>query len=101
MHQAKFDIEKMQIIVITGPGDEYKPSQKLMDLHNDLQKYKRDLDKYVLKTFKVSSQKDLEELFKKDEKLKEKFLKYVQDRYLTKLEKIKEEVMNYNNSLLK
>lgn len=100
MHQARLDLEHLQIVVVVGPNDKYEPQPKLVKLHNKLSQCKKELDDYVSKTFSITSQKELEELFKDDKEAHSKFLEYVKDNYLQELESIKEEVKRYNQALL-
>jgi len=98
---VKFDHNNLNLYVLTGPLEPYKPSKRIKQLYTKALDLKTQIEEFALEEFKTKERKELEEIFDKEPKEKEKFDNYLKEHYVPKVLEIKEEVNSINEALNK
>jgi len=99
MPYISFNSKTLAMTVVCGPMEEYKPTEDVKGLFEDIKKVKEDYNEFVAKTWAGKTAKQIVEVFKADEKEKEKFNKYIEDVYNLELGRIIERINAVNQSL--
>lgn len=97
----KFDHNNLNLYVMTGPLENYKPNKQIKQLYNETLSLKDQIESFAEENWKTKKKDELEKIFEEKPEEKEKFDKYLQDEYIPKVLKIREEVKNINESLQK
>jgi len=97
----KFDPTNLNIYVMTGPLEAYKPNKEIKQLYKEATEVKAKIDQFALNTWKTTNPKELEDIFSKEEQEREKFNTYIKEEYVPKVLAIRDKVTKINESLQK
>lgn len=97
----KFDHNNLNLYMMTGPLETYKPSKRIKQLYNETLNLKNEIEGFALENWKTKERVELEKIFDEKPEEKEKFDKYLQEKYVPKVLEIREEVKHINEVLQK
>lgn len=93
------DQNKLQITVIVGPMESYRPNKKVKQIHNDIQKAKKDLETFVKNRWNIEKAQDLNNLLESNEEEKKVFNDFLTNDWGPNFQKIIRDVQQFNEKL--
>lgn len=99
MAVLRFDVRTMNIDVIVGVLETYKPSKEIKALQKSLDSFKKDYSKFLKKHFKTEDTKELIEILDKSDEKRDEFRGFMQEVVSPKIMEISKEIERLNKQL--
>lgn len=88
MALLKLDSKSLSLNLLVGVNEEYKPRKDIIDLSSKIDDLKTETNKFISDNWGEKSVTDLNDLFKKNEEEKKKWLNFLENVYNPKLQKL-------------
>lgn len=99
MALLKFNPHNLNLELTVGILEEYKPSEEIRQLHNDVEKVRSHLDKFIKKHWKDMPVMEIKKRLAKEPKEEEKFKKYIKNTHQPKLVKLIQRIDKINHKI--
>ena len=97
MALLKLDPKSLNLTLMVGVSEEYKPREDAIKLAEEVEALKEKTNKFISDNWQNKTVQELSKIFKKEPKQQEKWSKYLEEEYNPKLQELLTTMDTINN----